>query len=774
MKKLVALTAVCYLLFMFLSITVTGAEAQSTEVFTQAQFKSAQGSSDPRARQIVMLGDTLYAYLDDASVYSWHISESTPRLFCQLPELPQSTSTAYCNLQSDAKAQWDQSVSFLVTGENALWGVNVFTGMIGKMSAEGIQWRDVPLDATQFMPDGHPWPLRVVNAFVSSSTLYVYIAMDNGEYPQNNYQMLAFDMTSGTCSVLDIKNAQGICVYKPGTILLLYPRGESIWSVDEMDLSTGTISASVFQTFSSAGDKPIGGLAYHPVSEHLLFTFQSQVWGATEGEAYAPMAFVPVPDIEGETIAFALKDGRYALFSGCLYVRNLEALSTVPDTLRIEGCVDQTIYDSFSRENPNIPVDISDHLLSADEIAQALVNGDQTADLYATFADHTFRAIVKKGYAADLSSSSILSTDILSMYPTIQHVITDDAGNPVAYPYTLLLDHWQVNETLWLQIFGDRPVPTTYDQFMDAMISWESTYADEYPEINFSEDFDHAYWVRKIINAYAQQYGKPGSPVTINSPELRSVLGKLEQVRNIRNNNGRNIDFMSDGEFMAYPDIFITAGFNNVLLDPVDPSSQMTIESSDDLGEGIYTDMAALVFEEGEQSLIPGQMIVWFVNPYSQHKDLAIQYLECAAQMNNNPRTYYATHPDINKPLEREGYEASVQEMEKRRDELQEALKGAEGAERSSIEENLTDVENELANQEKRKWAISEKAITNYRPFASSISFFEDNPYITPDGSSMLHQLEGLYRRYAHGLASLDDFLKELDEKMRMLYLEGE
>lgn len=356
------------------------------------------------------------------------------------------------------------------------------------------------------------------------------------------------------------------------------------------------------------------------------------------------------------------------------------------------------------------------------------------------------------------------------MYPNIRSVITDAEGKPVAYPYQLLLGHWQVNELLWQHVFGNTSLPTTYDEFLDAMVLWESKYIDDFPEIDFSGDFDHAYWVRNIVNAYAQQYGQTDSSMSLDTPVLRSALEKLEQVRDIRKDYGRSTHF-SD-EYMPKIDMFITAGFNNVLLDPPELPSQGF--QTDDIQEGIYTDMPALVFAQGEKSLIPGKMLVWFVNPYSQNKELAIQYLEHAARMENNPRTYYATHPYLNDPLEYAGYEQSVQEMMRRRDDLTELLEKAEDADRSDIEDDLIYVENWLSNQEKMKWMISETAINIYRSFAPNISFFEDNQYITPDGSKMLQQLEGLYQRYADGVINLDAFLKELDEKMHMLYIEGE
>lgn len=772
MRKLIALGAICLLLLIPFSTSVAGAETKNADLFTQAEFASSQ-LAGLYTRQIVKQGDTLYAYLNNAAVYSWGISDSIPHSFCQLPEFPEPVSTAYCNLESEAKAKWDESVSFLATGDNALWGVNVFAGKIGKITEDGIQWDERQLDVARLMPDGYAWPLRVVSAFVTNNTLYTYVALDNGPYPQNNYEMLTFDLTSGSCKVVDIKNAQGVCAYKFGTVLLLYSTNENTWIINVMDLATGIITDSPFHSFPSAIDKPIGGLAFDPVSDRLFFTAKNQVWGAAEGEPYMPMAFVPVPEIVGEAIAFTLEDGRYALFYGCLYVRGVDEIAEATDTLHLQGCIDQTIYESFASENPNIPVDFSYEILSPDEIVQALVTGDQTSDLYAVIVNHTFKSIVQKGYTADLSSSAVLSTDIQAMYTNIQRVITDQTGNPVAYPYMLLLSHWQVNEALWRYIFGDEPIPSTFDQFMDAMVLWENTYADEYPEINFSGNFDHAYWVRTIVNAFAQQYGQTDSPLDLTSPILRSVLEKLEQVRDIRKKYGRNIDFIADGEFFPFPDIFIIAGFNNVLLDPIESQPHLEENSFEDAQDGMYIDMPALVFREGAQPLVPGEMIVWFVNPYSQHKELAIRYLEHAARMENNFRVFYATHPDANEPLAYEGYAQSIQEKESHRDELKALLNEADGDQRVAIENALVSVENWLSNTEKEKWIISEKAIAHYRAFAPFIRFFEDNTYITPQGSAMLQQLDSLYQRYANGTISLDNFISELDRKMGMLYLES-
>lgn len=774
MRKKLAVVVVVLLFFMSLSGKATEAREKSAVLFSPEQLASLQGEAGLYTRRIVMLDDVLYAYLSNAKVYAWRTGEVEPALFCQLPEIPKATMTVYESLDSVTKAQWGQMVSFLAAGNGTLWGVNVFNGKMGEITAEGIQWHDVLLDIESLWPDDSRWPLRVASAFAENNNLYAYVALDNAAYPRNNYIMLVFDLTDGSCKELEIHNAQSICVYKPGEILLLHITDEGIGTLSVMELSTGSINTSLFQPILDIENEPVGGLVYNKGTNRLFFTTKDQVWVGKEGESYVPTAIVPVSDAVGDAAAFILKDGRYALFSDSLYLRTAGDSTQTFDELLITGAMDPGIYNSFSRENPNVHVTFSGEMLSSDTISKALVTGDDTADVYAVFADSTFKAAVRKGYAASLGDSTILTEDIKTMYPHIQQVITDDSGVPVAYPYSIMLLHWQINDTLWQRVFGQKPHPTTYDQFLDAMLLWESNLADEYPDLGFTGDFDHVYWIRAVVNAFAQQYGHAESSLKFSNPTLIGVLEKLERVRDARKANGRSTQFLKDGGFVPKADIFITFGGNNVLQDPDAIRPLESYEQDGLVMEGVYQVMPTLVFVEGEDSYIPGAMIVWFVNPFSPRKALAISYLEYAAKKEYNILTYYATHPEANEPVENQGYQQRLHEMEGNIEKLNELLKSTEGADLSNVESNLKLAQTMLTNQKLTRWRISENAIRIYRALVPSIRFFEDNPYVIPDRSRMLDQLENLFQRYADGNIFLDDFLSELDSKMRLMYLEGQ
>ena len=155
-------------------------------------------------------------------------------------------------------------------------------------------------------------------------------------------------------------------------------------------------------------------------------------------------------------------------------------------TLYLGGCIDDRIQRSFMKENPDVVLKFDDEILNPDEIVTRLLTGDTTADLYHPFVDSTFAALVRKGYAMDLSSSGIIAEDVNRMYPNIRRAITNDAGNPVAYPWLLTVDTWKVNITWWRAVFGDEPLPETYAEFFRTMLRWEEDYAEQYPEFSFA------------------------------------------------------------------------------------------------------------------------------------------------------------------------------------------------------------------------------------------------------------------------------------------------
>ena len=442
-------------------------------------------------------------------------------------------------------------------------------------------------------------------------------------------------------------------------------------------------------------------------------------------------------------------------------------------TLYLGGCIDDRIQRSFMKENPDVVLKFDDEILNPDEIITRLLTGDTAADLYHTFVDSTFAALVRKGYAMDLSSSDILTDDVNRMYPNIRRAITNDAGNPVAYPWLLEVDTWKVNITWWRAVFGEEPLPDTYAEFFRTMIRWEEEYAAQYPEFSFVGSFDYAWWVKTVMNAFEAQYasysGETLVPADLGNPLLAEVLDLIDRVREIREEYHRS----TDGDDMVYTEPIIDPnGFNNIMMGSwTEELLSMTVE---ELPEGIWTDMPAISFEKGKPAPVNGQLNVWFVNPHSENRDLAVRYLEHAARCENNIRTYYGTHPDMTDPVPDEGTAARCVELEEQLEQLR-AKAGEQEEINPELEQRIRETETEHLLWENRKWEISEEAIREYRGFAETIAFHEDNPYVMVAGrtSNTATEMEALFEQYRYGQLSRDEFLRQYQCRMDMILAEG-
>ena len=442
-------------------------------------------------------------------------------------------------------------------------------------------------------------------------------------------------------------------------------------------------------------------------------------------------------------------------------------------TLYLSGCIDEKIQQSFKKENPDAVLKFDDEILNPDEIITRLLTEDTTADLYHTFVDSTFAALVRKGYAMDLSASRIITDDVNRMYPNIRKAITDEKGNPVAYPWELETDTWKVNITWWRAVFGDEALPETYAEFFRTMIRWEEEYVEQYPEYDFAGGFDYSYWVRTVMNAFEAQYASYSGgtlvPADLGNPLLAEVLDLIDQVRAIREEHHRS----TENDDRYYDNQLIDSyGFNNILMGSwTEELLSMTV---DQLPDGIWTDMPVMSFEKGKTAPVNGQLSVWFVNPYSENRDLALRYLEHAARCENNPRTYYGTHPDMKDPIPDEWVITRCNELKEELEQLR--TKAGEQEEiNPELEQRIRETETDLLLWENHKWEISEEAIREYRGFAENIAFHEDNPYVMLVGrtSNTASEMEALFEKYRYGQLSREESLRQYQSRMNMILAEG-
>ncbi|MDR3050401.1 MAG: hypothetical protein LBU67_01600 [Oscillospiraceae bacterium] len=728
------------------------------------------------------------AYLDGAfymlgggKVARWQQDTQEITLLCTLP-FSESRYFYYGGATPEEKAQYDQAVLYLTAGDGKLWGINNYSGRVGEVTAQGIQWNQTTLDMTDtfYDLDGSDRTYRsLTNFFVWDGALYCL----RDDYSQENWTdgriIMRWDLATGALTQLRPDSAQMLCLYKPGQLLTLGYRYDEkteslVYRLAAMDIATGQ-ETPLDIALPPSINYGAGGLAYDAATDTIYLAYNKQVWRAVQGAPFVVAAYLTTAYIGAETPAWILPGGLYAASADGLFIRNTDPQYLPTKALSIAGGYEDMTFRTFSLDNPDLPVvfAMTDTYVTAEAVAQDIASGGQT-DIYVLPMNMGLRSLIEKGYTADLSASPTLVADIASMYPQVIQALCDAQGRPMAYPISLGLQPWTVDQSLWDK-FNMGPLPTTFDELFDYMLRWQETYAEDNSEVSFlNASYVGDDLMNIVLQSYILQYEEPGKPIDFTSPMLRSVLDKVAQLRIESPDYEHMTD--QDWEELYNTRAQITPIFSLFSMGGLfyDPSATQYI-SSDPAARpmAMYQSIPPLVFQAGETPRIRTTMQVMIANPASANLAFALQYIEYAAQKGMDNYTRYALHPDMNDPLELPEFERTVKDMRTWRDELAANIASASPEDQRYMQDSLDYVDRWLAEQDKNKWEISPAGIAGYRAMAQYMYPAENSFFFWERDGGPMSTLNELFQRYSGGQMPMDAFLQELTNKTRIMILEG-
>ena len=773
------------LLCLLLLLCAGGALAESDgnlDVFDDA-FMKEHGLVDANGARLYIQdmdwdGDTCYAYLTDMGVYTY-TPGGEPEKLCTLPPAPENFYARVDGLTDEDLELLHNTVTYISVWDGTLYGYNVYSGRWGAIDGEGVHWRDSRLNFSCLFHEDSFFPDRIANSFMTDDALYV-LADTQDEYGDLVYALFSFDLSDGTSKRYDHEGLLGgICRGEKGELLLLayFP------DYEEFGTLLFQMDSGEFCTVGPYFDFPIeedfvGGFAYNEKTDTMYVAANDLIYASKNAEEYTPFAPLDTSGMMPDIRAWALSDGRYAILFDGIHIRerddqefaqlNLSTYLFYPSTRQL-----------FKDMYPNVKLNEQD-TMDQQTIIDYLLTGDETIDVYSMPLNYAFNLIKEKGLAVSMSGSEVIEADAARMDEQVQSALRDAQGNIVAYPAgdRVELANYGIHEGYWRMAFGDRPLPTTFEEVLDAWIEWEENdLIEEYPMLGFeiSEGFSYENWVRRFITIYIRQHDADGEP-NLGAPELRTVLEKLARLAEVRQQHGRGISGESDGDRALSSETGDTAFIFNL-------SSQVAMEGDDhwvtmgnvyDQYPGDVT-WLPLTFEKDAKQYTDASMYVYFINPHSWHKEEALQFIECMTNPRAIPRLYYAVHPDMNEPLENEDYEEVKAWYERQCEEYRAGIKTAKEQDKDSsdLERQLSNYENWLASDEGR-WEISQKTIDAYRQMVAEkpLNLHMTSPYLyamTIGESSFVNTLCG---QYAQGGMPLDPFLQKLSSRLNMITLE--
>lgn len=445
----------------------------------------------------------------------------------------------------------------------------------------------------------------------------------------------------------------------------------------------------------------------------------------------------------GEYSGALIEDGEFVLYGldGCQRVPLEQEIVEPEVQLRVLGGVDEEVLQAFRQLHPEVEVKESYGYLSPEDFAQQMVLQDSTYDIYfVDFTDIDFRNVMEKHYCVDLSGSEIIRADVQAMVPEVVARVTEGEriyALPCYYGASAPAYYASVLESLGLT---EADLPTTYDEFLDFVV-WFDTYRESLPEpvYLFNHILVYRALVRMITTTQVDNCIRAGEPITVDTPEYRALLERLTALRPVLERcSWTGQRGFCDGEWL-FEEGASVYGIDGLL--PFFPA------------------IAA-----GDKPCAEGAIGVAFINPYSQHQELALELLELEAA-NRTAYSRVGLYADANEPVLNEEWTAEAEAMQQQLEEKQALLATADPEDVRDLQMEVDSIQAYMEGMEVTKYDLTEEQIQAYR--------VRDYDIVIPE-TDWMSILQGdftassLMRRLEDGALSVDGFVDLLAREMWM------
>ena len=126
--------------------------------------------------------------------------------------------------------------------------------------------------------------------------------------------------------------------------------------------------------------------------------------------------------------------------------------------------------------------------------------------------------------------------------------------------------------------------------------------------------------------------------------------------------------------------------------------------------------------------------------------------------------------PDQNEPVPNSYYEVQKQSYEDRLNDLDGLIEKADESEKPALREEREQIQSYLDELETQRMSVTEEMIQAYREqVAPYLYVTPQTPLTNPDSSA---ELDTLTRQYLDRAIDLDTYIREMDQRVRMMMLE--
>lgn len=511
-------------------------------------------------------------------------------------------------------------------------------------------------------------------------------------------------------------------------------------------------------------DSSYNGFAWNAESNTLYYISNGEIYAAPERDIEKAQA-VNECSINASGMFSQMTEDGYMFVYGYdgAVLRNTDPAARGSVTIRMRPFIwtsgADASYYAFTESHGDIGVIREDY---GDEstLLQGMMNKDDRVDLYTLSSNSsTFSALYDRGFLGDLSGSATLNAAVDQMYPFLKEVVTKD-GQLVAFPLQMNGNSFGYNSEAWEKMgLTQDDLPRTWDELLDLI--------EKLPDmLDGTEYRAFQLWTSQedmrntLLTRMVQSYSLLYPDQSFNTPTLQRLMDRvmkldLDALGMVTNDEMENIwdEFEARGGMKTH----LLASDTEVGINSWEQNTQNL----------------ALSFEKGEDPVIPVSLVLAFLNPFSQHTAEAMTYIECMAENLDNA-TAYAFYPDRNEPLRYPDHEEQRKNLSNWVETAKKNIENAEDDEtRETWEGYLEEMQKELDNFDETNWQIGPKAIAHYRERAQWLKPETYSYWTLLQNGENGEAFQNLWDGYAAGQKSVQELLSFMDQKIRMMRMEG-
>ena len=589
----------------------------------------------------------------------------------------------------------------------------------------------------------------------------------------------SIDLTTGQAKTYATQNLQNVQPYKDGKLLArrfdmsaMYAAATSGTgeNMPASDYGTFDPKADAYAqlgeivTDSLLGGYAINGMVYSAEKDSLYYVNGSRIEGLTLATGETRTSAYTGEGMFGNyggNASTAYAEGGYYLLGDYSGLKKfaLDTDAVKKGALRIFGEFGSDAHKSFATNYPDIPVDVaSEYSSNLEALANAMVSESDAYDVLLLMMSYMpVERLIQKGYCSDLSAYPEIVERVAKLDPRFVAGVTVDGklyGAPVtsmALSYGVDMEQWEA-----LGLTQD-DLPTNLIELYDFVANYMEDYGEDHPDLRLfdmgGDQLKTLLFSLMLDNYITYSQAKLNGEAEFDSDLFRSVLNAFEQIDfdPITENSD-----MTNTDYLSKPYLF---------------ASYLPVTSFSDYYSKITPMVLSLTADT--EPVIGANLSVLIINPKSQRKDDAVKYV-CNYLDNLDDSSAIVLNPNDNEPRVAKDYDKNLKAINDEIAKQQALLDAAEESQKAAIQDQLEQLNLSLKELEAHKYSVSQEQITRFREQISNLLVVCQQSVLYGSDENSQNELSKLILQYLSGATSQDQFLKEMDKRVRMMTLENQ